>query len=256
MAFEYVDVEEAIQRDGLRMVVVGNVPSPWGEAAKGVFHIKGLDWVAVRTDHKNAALHSWAGSQNGPVAIYGDEAPRSGWAEILLLAERLSGTPALLPSDPAERALVFGLSHELVGEAGLAWSRRLQGIHEGLAGTGGFPKRVAQYLGMKYGYRPELGSNAGHRVADVLRMLVHRLKAQRESGSAYYVGKTLTAVDIYSATVAATVSPLPERDCKMDPATRAVFEENCELTSAALDPIFFAHRDMMYREHLQLPLSL
>ncbi|MBL4635705.1 MAG: hypothetical protein JKY56_17725 [Kofleriaceae bacterium] len=256
MAFEYVDVEEAIQRDGLRMVVVGNVPSPWGEAAKGIFHVKGVDWVAVRTDHRNKALHSWAGSQSGPVVIYGDEAPRSGWAEILLLAERLSDTPALLPSDPAERALVFGLSHELCGEAGLAWSRRLQVIHAGLAGTGGFPKRVAQYLGMKYGYRPETGSLTGHRVAEILKMLVSRLKAQRESGSAYYVGKTLSAVDIYSATVAATFSPLPEPDCKMDPTTRAVFETNCELTSAALDPIFFAHRDMMYREHLELPLSL
>jgi hypothetical protein len=30
------------------MVVVGEVPSPWGEAAKGFLHIKGVNWVAVR----------------------------------------------------------------------------------------------------------------------------------------------------------------------------------------------------------------
>ncbi len=36
MPFAYVSVEEAAQRPGLRMVVVGNVPSPWGEAAKGI----------------------------------------------------------------------------------------------------------------------------------------------------------------------------------------------------------------------------
>jgi hypothetical protein len=30
------------------MVVVGNVPSPWGEAAKGILHIKGIEWAAVR----------------------------------------------------------------------------------------------------------------------------------------------------------------------------------------------------------------
>ena len=35
MPVQYVGVEEAIARKGLRMVVVGNVPSPWGEAAKG-----------------------------------------------------------------------------------------------------------------------------------------------------------------------------------------------------------------------------
>ena len=40
MGFEYVSVEEAIGRDGLRMVVVGQVPSPWGEAAKGLFPSK------------------------------------------------------------------------------------------------------------------------------------------------------------------------------------------------------------------------
>ena len=43
MPFAYVSVEEAIQRRGVRMVVVGNVPSPWGEAAKGILHIKGID---------------------------------------------------------------------------------------------------------------------------------------------------------------------------------------------------------------------
>lgn len=41
--FEYVSVDEAIKRNGLRMVVVGDVPSPWGEAAKGILHIKGIE---------------------------------------------------------------------------------------------------------------------------------------------------------------------------------------------------------------------
>ncbi len=40
MTFPYISVEEARARSGLRMVVVGNVPSPWGEAAKGILHIK------------------------------------------------------------------------------------------------------------------------------------------------------------------------------------------------------------------------
>ncbi len=48
MSFQYVGVEDVIKRGGLRMVVVGGVPSPWGEAAKGILHIKGIEWVAVR----------------------------------------------------------------------------------------------------------------------------------------------------------------------------------------------------------------
>ena len=34
MPVTYLSTEPAIARPGLRMVVVGNVPSPWGEAAK------------------------------------------------------------------------------------------------------------------------------------------------------------------------------------------------------------------------------
>ena len=52
MTFEYVSVAEAMQRGGLRMVVVGGVPSPWGEAAKGILHIKGIAWVAVRHGYR------------------------------------------------------------------------------------------------------------------------------------------------------------------------------------------------------------
>src|ERR1700716_3009944 len=112
MTFEYVSVEEAMKRGGLRMVVVGDVPSPWGEAAKVILHIKGVEWVAVRLAYDSEALKSWAGERSGPIAIYEQERPRSGWAEILLLAERLAPAASLLPSGPAERALVFGPAHE------------------------------------------------------------------------------------------------------------------------------------------------
>jgi glutathione S-transferase len=256
MSFEYVSVEEAIARGGLRMVVLSGVPSPWGEAAKGILHIKGIEWVAVRLVYDSEPLSKWAGQRSGPVAIYENERPRSGWAEILLLAERLAPTPSLLPADPAERARVFGLAHEICGEAGLGWSRRLQLVHAGLGNAGGFPAPVAKYLGKKYGYSPEAGAAAGARVAALLRMLVARLKAQREAGSRYYVGDALTAVDVYGATFAAMFAPLPPEQCAMENSTRAAFATRDAPTDAALDPILLEHRDMMYAEHLELPLSL
>ena len=94
--------------------------------------------------------------------------------------------------DAVDRALVFGLAHEICGEQGLGWSRRLQLIHAGLNNKGGFPERVSKYLGKKYGYSQEAGANAGSRVADVLRMLASRLKEQRQAGSRYYIGDALT----------------------------------------------------------------
>src|SRR5216117_1761169 len=103
MPFEYISVEDAIGRKGLRMVVVGKVPSPWGEAAKGFFHIKRIPWSAVRLVYDNEALKSWAGQLSAPVAFYDDETPLSGWAQILTLAERLAPEPNLLPLAPDGR---------------------------------------------------------------------------------------------------------------------------------------------------------
>ncbi len=256
MTFAYVSVEEAINRGGVRMVVVGGVPSPWGEAAKGILHIKGLEWVAVRLAYDSEPLKEWTGQRNGPVLIYENERPRNGWAEILLLSERLAPTPSLLPADPTERALVFGLAHEICGEAGLGWSRRLQLVHSGLQNAGGFPERVSKYLGKKYGYRPEAGAAASARVAELVAMLVARLKAQRQAGSPYYVGNSLTAADVYSATFAAMFDPLPPEQCEMDAATRAAFVARDARLEAALDTVLFEHRDMMYAQFLELPLSL
>jgi len=73
MAFEYVSVEEAMQRDGLRMVVVDSTPSPWGEAAKGLLHIKNIEWATMRLNHGSEILSAWPGQQGGPVAFYNNE---------------------------------------------------------------------------------------------------------------------------------------------------------------------------------------
>ena len=42
----------------------------------------------------------------------------------------------------------------------------------------------------------------------------------------------------------------------MDAGTRAAFEALDAHTEAALDPLLLEHRDMMYANHLELPLTL
>jgi glutathione S-transferase len=256
MPVHYVDFEEAKARDGLRMVVVPGVPSPWGEAAKGILHVKQIPWLAVRLDQRNAALVEWAGERSGPVAIYGDETPRGGWTEILILAERLAEKPALLPSGLSDRALVIGLSHEICGEMGLGWCRRNVGVHAGVSGGGGFPDGVAQYLGDKYGYRESEAELYGRRCIDILGLLAGRLRDQREAGRPFFVGNSLSAVDIYSATFMALFNPLPPEQCPMPEAMRPAFSNMDEATAKALDPILLEHRDRIYDEYLELPLSL
>ncbi len=253
---EFVETSEARERSGLRLVVVPGIPSPWGEAAKTILHLKQIPFVAVRLTPGDAALAEWTGQTSAPVAMYDDEPPRGGWAEILLLAERLAPKPALLPTDPERRAEVFGLSHEICGEMGLGWCRRLLGVAAGLEGGGGFPKPVAEYLAPKYGYRPGIGAEAQQRVLDVLGMLAGRLRRQRDAGADYYLGADLTAVDVYSAAFMALLAPLPPEHCPMPDFMRAAMGTLDDATRDALDPILLEHRDLVYERHGKLPLEL
>jgi len=253
MAVQFVSVEEAKARAGLRMVVVGKVPSPWGEAAKGFFHLKGLEFVAVRLAYDDPALQQWAGQLSGPVVFYDAEPPRSGWAEILMLAERLAPSPPLLSLEPNARGRAIELANDFCGERGLGWTRRLQLVHAGLQKAGGFPGRVAAYLGGKYGYDESQAATYTPRVVDFLGKFAAAL---RKSGGPYYFGDTLNAVDVYSAAFLALLKPLPEAQCAMEPWCRAAFDTLDDATRAALDPILLEHRDMMYARHLETPLSL
>jgi glutathione S-transferase len=253
---EFVELEEAQARDGLRMVVVTGVPSPWGEAAKGLLHTKQIPWVAVRLDQASDAMADWTGQRSGPVAIYDDETPRGGWAEILLLTERLAPKPALLPADAEQRVLAMGLAHEICGEMGLGWCQRNAGVRAGLSGAGGFPKGIAQYLASKYDYRESEAQLYSQRCIDILTTLTRRLREQQDAGSRFYLGDAISAVDIYSATFMAMFGPLPADQCPMPDAMRAAFETVDDATREALDPILFEHRDFVYQNYLELPLTL
>jgi hypothetical protein len=128
---EWIDMAEARRQKGLRLVLVRGVPSPWGEAAKAILQVKKLPFVRVaqQPGGTNPELLDWTGQTSAPVAAFEDERTRTGWAEILLLAERLAPEPRLVPASPTERALLFGLANELAGELGFGWCRRNGGIH-------------------------------------------------------------------------------------------------------------------------------
>ncbi len=103
--------------------------------------------------------------------------------------------------------------------------------------------------------RTGIARNAA-RVVELLNEFAGVLRTQRDAGRPYYLGDTLSAVDVYSATFMALFKPLPEAQCVMHPVARAGFEWLDSATAAALDPILLEHRDMLYARHLVLPLSL
>ncbi len=256
MSFDYITTGEAIAASGVRMTVVSGVPSPWGESAKNILHIKNIAWSAVRLDLKDKAQLDWSKNNTAPALINNQDHPIDKWDDILSFAEKLVPTPSLLPSEPSQRQLALKLSGDFCGSNGLGANRRLQAIHLGLTGNGGFPKQVARYLADKYGYTEENGAASVDRNIALLNKFSEQLLAQKEKGSPYYLGNALSCVDIYSATFCGLFSPLPEEHCKMDKGARMVFENCDSATRKALSPILLEHRDRMYTEYFELPLSL
>lgn len=251
---EYVEVEAARDMAGLRLVLTAGVPGPWGEAAKGIFHVKRLGFVAVRqvAAGPNTALREWTCQTSAPVAIWNDERPRTTWVDQLFLAERLAPEPALIPSDPRDRARMFGLAHEICGEEGLGWCRRLMMLdhtfHEPAPPEA--QKRAARAIGAKYGYSEAAAAAAPGRVAQVLGLLAVQLAEQQGRGREFLIGDHLSALDIYWATFAAMVAPLPAALCPMPERLR----ENYTLVPAP-DSALLAHRDRIYRDSLPTPLD-
>ena len=256
----YTDVDVAARAKGMRLVLTRGVPGPWGESAKGILHVKRIPFlrVAQEAGGENPALVAWTGHANAPVAVYDDEPPRAGWAEILMLAERIAPTPRLVPEDTRERALVFGYGFEICGELGFGWNRRLMMMDrmlppgdDSLTGTG-----IVQTLARRYGYSRAVARSASDRVARTLDALSGLLRAQHVGGSRFLVGDSLTALDVYWAAFAALVEPLPQDLCPMPDYLRPFYTLDDELCRSAMSPELLAHRDFVYRTYLELPVRL
>jgi glutathione S-transferase len=254
---EYVEVEAARGMSGLRLVLTPGVPGPWSEAAKGILYVKKLPYVKVRQElgGENRPLLEWSAQAAAPVMAWNDERPRSLWNDQLFLAERLQPNPPLIPAKIEDRALMFGYANELCGENGLGWSKRLMIVREGLATPDDHGRRLFIYLAEKYGYNEAAVVAAPGRIAGILNALTARLEAQRARGSRFLVGDELTALDIYWATFAALIDPLPDSVCPMSPGFRRVYTNTDPTIKAATAPILLAHRDFIYSDFLQLPLE-
>jgi glutathione S-transferase len=253
--FTYLDPAEAIAREGLRIVLVRGLPSPWGQAAKTIFEIKGLDYVAAPLElaGRNEEIVSWSGQNSAPVVAWNDEAPVTRWQDILLLAERLAPTPALIPADPLQRVLMWGFASEICGEHGIGWNRRLLNFARTV--NGGRSNPVSDTLMAKYGYDAGLAKTAAARVAGSLGALAAQLKAQQARGVRYLVGDALSAADIYWTAFSNLIAPLPKEQCPMPDAYRPGFTAKEPEILAALDPILLEHRDRIFKEHFRSPME-
>ena len=118
------------------MACLRKIPSPWQEAAKGVFHVKGLECqygAQAESDMENA-IADWAGDSSIPVVAYRNEKLRTGWVEILMLAERPPPSPpsTTSPSTPHSTAFIaaprLGTTWNTVSPADLSCSVYRSGL--------------------------------------------------------------------------------------------------------------------------------
>jgi hypothetical protein len=248
---DYVELADAIELPGLRLVLTTGLPGPWGEAAKAVFAVKKIDYTPVRQppEGEREQLLAWTRQLAAPVAMYENERPRSGWAEILFLAEQLAPEPRLVPTDPRERALMLGLCFEICGEQGLGWSRRL-----GLLPPD--PKPAADSMPYRYGLAED-ESVARHaaRVNEILALLGAQLHAERDAGRGFFVGDKLSALDLYWAAFSNLIAPLPHDVCPMPDWLRPIYDASGKPEIDAPDPLLLEHRDRIFEEYIGLPLD-
>ncbi|HEY1532358.1 MAG TPA: hypothetical protein VGF76_00010 [Polyangiaceae bacterium] len=250
-----VDLDVALAGSGLRLVLLAGAPSPWSEAALAILRYKKLSFRCARSRTVEPAFQAWKGARNLPALLMDDQPIRTGWAEILALAESLKPEPSLVPSDPEERIRMVGLCHELMDEGGLSWCTRLLAIDAGLSSDGreGFSLRAAQHLAPRYGWTASCAPMARDHAVEVLALLDRELT---QKAGPYYSGNSITALDLYSAAALNALVPLPDADCPMAAPVRAAFTWMGRALGDAITATLLAHRERVVSELFELPIAL
>ncbi|NND66381.1 MAG: hypothetical protein HKN19_02230 [Halioglobus sp.] len=252
---DYLSVEEAIKRPGLRLVLTAGVPGPWGEAAKYILDYKKVAYAPVYQEGggENLALKQWTGQTSAPVLVDNDLPPVCHWLDLLLTAERIAPRPALLPANAAERTAALGLCALIAGMDGFGWNRRLQ-MFAPLMALDEPPPPIARMMG-KYGWSDEAHATAGEKLNGILAELDRVLLAQAAAGSEYFVGASVTAVDLYWASFSGMLKPLPPAQNRMPDFLRSTYETVDDSLAAAFTPSLEAHRDRIFERYITLPLD-
>ncbi len=248
---DYISVEQARERGGLRLVLCAGTPGVWGEAIKAVLAYKQIDYTPVLQEvgGENRALLEWTGQTSAPVIVDANNRQHTLWESMVLLADELKPEPRLVPASPAERVQHFGLLREIAGIEGLGWNRRLQSI--ALSG-GPSANPVLKRLAQKYGYSEAALARSETRTVEILGLL----SAQLEDNGPYMFGAQPTALDFYAAIfIGVMINPLPHEIIPMPKGMRAGFSHPSEAITIALSEQLKGHRDLMFARHIKTPLD-
>ena len=204
---EFITLEEAAPMNkGTRVTFVPGVQAMYAEALKNICYVKNIPLTRVSHplmgvdketgEDRQAKLYELTSQTSLPTMFHDKERPRNVWTEQLALAERIGtkDSPKLIPDNFEQRVEMFGICAVVLGEDGLVWNMRIM---------------MDSPLAQKYGYSEEASAAAPGKIGEVITLIDDRLKAQEKNGSPYLIGDSLTALDIYWATMSMTILPVP-----------------------------------------------
>ena len=256
---EFISLEKAANiKDGTRITFIPGLQAIYAEALKNICYVKQIKITRVLhpfmgTDKetgsdRQAELYALTSQTSLPTMLYNEERPRNVWIEQLALAEGIGSQDSLslIPKNFKERADMFGLCAIVLGEDGLVWNMRILSDSP---------------LARKYGYSDEASTKAPNKIAEIIKLLDKKLKAQEEIGSKYLIGDSLSAVDIYWATVSMTVLPasleiMPKT--KQNEGMLLAFEGISKIPqiAEATSELILSHRDYILKTYCETPAIL
>ena len=218
---------------GTRVTFLPGVQALYSEALKNICFVKKVP--LIRALHplmgkdgktgkdRQARLYELTSQKGLPTMFHDEEQPRNVWIEQLALAEKIGATDslALIPDSFKLRADMFGLCAVVLAEDGIVWNMRILNDNP---------------LARKYGYSEAASSDALRKIAEGITLLDSRLEEQAEHGSRYLVGDTLTAADIYWATMGMALVPAPPEimpRTQQNKGLLAWFEQNSKVPEIA-----------------------
>lgn len=256
---EFIPLEEAAaMTTGTRVTFIPGIPALYAEALKNICFVKGIP--LIRALHpmmgidkdtgadRQAVLFELTRQTSLPTMFHNDERPRNVWTEQLALAEHIgaAGSPKLIPDDLELRAEVFGLCAVVLAEDGFIWNMRILGDSP---------------LGRKYGYSEEASAVALGKMVEAIGLIDRRLAAQEERGSRYLVGNSVSAADIYWATMSLSVVPAPPEIMPLTQQNKGMlkyFARNSQIPAIAdaLTKRIEEHQQFILTTHCETPAVL
>jgi glutathione S-transferase len=216
---------------------------------------KKLDFAAglLVPGETNDEIVEWTGINSGPIVVHDDDQPIERWTDILFLIERLAPKPALIPEDARQRSDLFGMSHELNGEFGLGWNRRLL-MFAPLMESGSAPDGIVRMSG-KYNYNKADSARASDRIIRTLNLLDEQLTAQQTRGSEYFIGDSPSALDFYWTAFSNLIEIISWEAIPVPEDYRPLFAYDDAGVKKAFSPALRAHRDAFFQRYFKSPME-